>query len=460
MKRYYIIAICILLSLIVLTSCSTPTQPTESKESTSMATQPTENETSVDTINYLPFDIDNTGTINRFYANEKNSVNIVIPSTYSFDENGKIISGTAYEIKAIGYGCFSNNTLIESIVIPETITTIGAKAFYNCTKLKNINISNNISLIGEDAFEMCPQLTVIAKNGTAGLILDVNVKLAAFSIPSSITKIDDDAFSNWEKLSSIVIPNNVKSIGHNAFSHCKNLARVCIESSLDSWGENAFSGCEKLTELATSDTIKGIYFAHPQEITDFTVPLSITTIRNEFFYGWKQLEKVTIHKSISTLGMIFKDNDNLTNLTCGSNNVLSLFFHQPDYEDKIESETMYVIVHRPGNYSYTYNYYVPSTLKEIHLLNDVDSYCLYGMKSVQSVYIPSTVSEFGTSAFAECSGLENVYFSTNHDWKYLMSYYSTDSGIISMEIMNNPTQLAAELKAHNGYYYRWYQLSA
>ena len=41
----------------------------------------------------LPYDIDKTGSINRFYANDENSENIVIPSTYSIDSDGRIITG-------------------------------------------------------------------------------------------------------------------------------------------------------------------------------------------------------------------------------------------------------------------------------------------------------------------------------------------------------------------------------
>ena len=68
------------------------------------------NQNDVDnTIVYLPYEIDNTGCIQRFYANESNSVNVVIPATYSMDENGKLISGTAYEVKTIGAHCFANN---------------------------------------------------------------------------------------------------------------------------------------------------------------------------------------------------------------------------------------------------------------------------------------------------------------------------------------------------------------
>lgn len=409
---------------------------------------------------YLPYEIDNTGCIQRFYANESNSVNVVIPATYSMDENGKLISGTAYEVKTIGAHCFANNNLIESIYIPNTITAIEERAFYNCANLTTVNITKNVKSIGESVFESCPKLNTITKSGKSGLIIEENDNLTSFTIPDSIIKLEDDSFANWTNLSSISIDTNIEYIGNNAFAHCNNLSRVSISSSLNYLGNNAFADCEKLTSLTTSINNNGIYFAPNQSLRNFVVPLSVTSIQDEFFYGWKQLEELNIHESVTSLGMIFKDNESLTKLTCGSNNILSLFYHRPDYETKIESEKMYVVSHEPysGFNSYSYNYYIPNTLTEIHLLGEVDSHCLYNMKSVKKVYIPSTVSNFGYGAFAGCSGLKNVYFSTDSDWKYEMSHYTSDYGTVSKADMNNSTQLANQLKAHNGYYYRWYKL--
>lgn len=81
------------------------------------------------TVVYLPYDIDETGTIKRFYANESNGANIVIPATYSINENGRIIVGTACEIKSIGAYCFANNNLIETVSVPDTIVSIQEKHF-------------------------------------------------------------------------------------------------------------------------------------------------------------------------------------------------------------------------------------------------------------------------------------------------------------------------------------------
>ena len=79
-------------------------------------------------VEYLPYEIDATGCILRFYANETNSVNIVVPATYSIDERGNLIPGAAYSVKSIGDNCFANNNLIETVSIPDTIVSIGGGA--------------------------------------------------------------------------------------------------------------------------------------------------------------------------------------------------------------------------------------------------------------------------------------------------------------------------------------------
>ena len=412
---------------------------------------------------YLPYEIDNTGCIQRFYANESNSVNVVIPATYSMDENGKLISGTAYEVKAIGTHCFANNNLIESVYIPNTITAIEERAFYNCANLTTVNITKNVKSIGESVFESCPKLNTITKSGKSGLIIEENDNLSSFAIPNTITKLEDGSFANWTKLSSISIGTNIDYIGNNAFAHCNNLSRVSISSSLNYLGNNAFADCEKLTSLTTSGNSNGISFAPNQSLSSFVVPLSVTSIQNEFFYGWKQLKEVEIHGAITSLGMIFKDNENLAKLTCGSQNVLSLFYHYTKYETRVTGaitetggESYYVVRYQPYSGSYFYYYLIPNNLTEVHLLNDIDSHCFYNMASLKRVYLPNEITTFGQGAFAGCSGLTNVYFSTDSDWRYYsMSYYTSDSGTISKSDMNNSTQLANQLKAHNGYYYYW-----
>lgn len=62
-------------------------------------------------------------------------------------------------VKEIADGAFFNNTLLESISLPQSLTKIGKKAFKNCSRLNNVTIPQSVEIIDEYAFEGCQNLT-------------------------------------------------------------------------------------------------------------------------------------------------------------------------------------------------------------------------------------------------------------------------------------------------------------
>ena len=60
-----------------------------------------------------------------------------------------------YVVSEIGYQCFYQNSDIESVIIPKTITTIGDEAFYRCKNLTNIVLPEGIKEIYDKAFISC-----------------------------------------------------------------------------------------------------------------------------------------------------------------------------------------------------------------------------------------------------------------------------------------------------------------
>ena len=58
-----------------------------------------------------------------------------------------------------------------------------------------------------------------------------NNKLKEITIPSSVTSIEDFAFSDCNTLTQVTIPSSVASIGHNPFCRCKNLENIFLEST-------------------------------------------------------------------------------------------------------------------------------------------------------------------------------------------------------------------------------------
>ncbi len=117
-------------------------------------------------------------------------------------------------ITSIGDGAF-NGSIIESIDIPNTVTSIGSSAFGNCSNLTSITIPNSVTSIGYGAFA-----------GTA---------LESVTIPDSVTSIGDYAFQNT-RLKDVTIPQSVISLGRGAFFGTSSLQNLTIEGEYVSFG--------------------------------------------------------------------------------------------------------------------------------------------------------------------------------------------------------------------------------
>ncbi len=186
-------------------------------------------------------------------------------------------------VTSIGIYAFSYCTSLTSISIPATVTDIGGWTFEGCTSLTSITIPSSVTSIGELAFSYCPSLTgiwvdssnAIYVSDNSGVLFNKNKTslircpagyLGAYTIPSSVTSIEEYAFSDCTGLTSITIPSSVTSIGECAFEYCTGLTSITIPSSVTSIGNDAFWNCSGLTSI--------------------TIPSSVTVIGDGAFGDW------------------------------------------------------------------------------------------------------------------------------------------------------------------------------
>ncbi|MBQ7798991.1 MAG: leucine-rich repeat protein [Oscillospiraceae bacterium] len=188
---------------------------------------------------------------------------LVIPATYQ----GKAVVG-------ISEKAFSNNSVLEEVVIPNSVKNCEYRAFYKCGSLKKVTMSENMETIAQGMFEGCSQLT------------------------------------------EINLPKSIKSIGSKAFSSCTklNLGTFTLNCPI---GENSFYGVRFDTLTVKTKTItiglghcrinklilaEGVETIHKQALSGATIgeisfPTTLKTIKNNSFYG-TTVEKIDLKSAV------------------------------------------------------------------------------------------------------------------------------------------------------------------
>lgn len=196
---------------------------------------------------------------------------------------------------------------INTIVLPDGLTTIGDKAFISCTNLTSITFPEGLTHIGNNAFDACIGLTSITLPEGLTSIGDAAffscIELSSITFPNGLTSIGDDAFNTCFELTSINLPDGLTSIGDGAFMDCWKLSSITFSDNLISIGERAFSSCYGLTTLNFPDKLRSIgkdAFSSCTHLSDISLPESLSYLSG--FSGCSSLIEITLPENLDTIG--------------------------------------------------------------------------------------------------------------------------------------------------------------
>jgi len=137
-------------------------------------------------------------------------------------------------VTSIGSYAFCGCSGLTGVTIPNSVTGIEDWAFYDCSGLTSVTIPNSVTIIGEGAFLECSGLTeikvekdnpnycsldgVVFNKTKTTLVLYPSGKQGFYTIPNSVTRIGEMAFSSCKGLTSITCKANVPpTCGSSAF---------------------------------------------------------------------------------------------------------------------------------------------------------------------------------------------------------------------------------------------------
>ncbi len=313
------------------------------------------------------------------YAGEYDSA----AQSYIYDgawvvDNASATMGAQMEIQegtaGIANYSFYKSSVLQQIIIPETVKYVGRSAFYLCDALENAELPAGVTRIEDYTFYGCSNLkpfelprglTYIGRSAFyKALLADMSYDTQADTliIPDTVRYIGDYAFYNtgtsniingadedegemqevFYGIDKVVIGDGVEYIGSRAFYGSVSLKEVVLSKNLTTLGDRAFYNCKFLQTVTFSENSV------------------LEKIGDSAFYGCASLQQVTIPRSVTTIEpKAFYKCANIAQLDLGS-------------------------------------------------VQSIGQAAFYGCSNLQELYIPKTVTYIGQQAFRNCSGLLGV----------------------------------------------------
>ncbi|MFW5780412.1 MAG: leucine-rich repeat domain-containing protein, partial [Bacillota bacterium] len=286
---------------------------------------------------------------------------------------------------AIAPNAFENQSNLNKVELPSTLTVIGERAFYNSPNLTEIEFNQDINLL---------EIKSYAFYQTA---------LTSFELPQSVRDIGDFVFSGIDSLTSFTLhaQSQLVTIGKQAFSQLEGLdMEMVLPNTVEYIGEKAFYESVLMqiviNEGSAISHIGERAFSFTQQL-DIVIPETLSTLNNAF--SDITTEEIFIPEWVTQIGdeafMSADTNSQIDSITIDQNNGL-------------------VDIGRRAFYNLT-NTVID--LKETPLLKSVGEEAFYGCQGLTS-FEASSITHIGQNAFSGCDRLE-TFSSNGEDILYL-----------------------------------------
>lgn len=190
----------------------------------------------------------------------------IADGTFSSSRSNGMFTGTLTlpsTLKTIGAEAFAYTDFSGELLIPDGVTSIGTHAFKECDGFGGIlSLPDSIKTVGERAFYLCKGFTGLKLSASLTKIEERSFAhmyglKTEVVIPEGVTEIGEGAFS-CSYMPSVRLPSTLKKIEKQAFMYAYNLTKITLPDGLETIGDEAFSGCHPRNAVVLPASIKSI----------------------------------------------------------------------------------------------------------------------------------------------------------------------------------------------------------
>lgn len=306
---------------------------------------------------------------------------------------------------------------IQSVTIPESVTSIGKSAFEHCSKLDSLTIKGVATSIGAYAFASCTSLTSLSLVGNFQTIGDsafAYCGMTSLTTDADITSIGEYAFSHCTSLTSLSLTGSVQTIGYQAFACCTSLTSLSLTGDIQKIGDYAFGYCSSLytATLSKNLTSIGTYaFEYCTSLNSIEIPGKVTEIGDYAFID-AGLTSVTIDEGVKSTGAyMFYKCGNLTTVTLPESltTIADGSFAFCSNLDHVKIPARVTCI-GDGAFSNC------TSLSDITLQDGVKTIgadAFFYCRELTSITLPGSVTDIGKEAFYYCDELASITIPEN-----------------------------------------------
>lgn len=211
-------------------------------------------------------------------------------------------------VKVIKLNAFQSCNL-ESVLIPEGVETIENIVFHSCSNIKSVIIPRSITYIGNGAFFGCDNLSTVYYAGTKE---EWNAIIIYNDEGNNNMLLNADICYNYQETTPPIVGGvdtsqdtvTEETLGENVTAHNSEgvqiigkfpISEVDVQYNLIEQIQTAIQNKTSLNNQVFFELLTG-------DIVEFTIPTSITTIRDGMFYGCTNLKTITIPEGMTSIG--------------------------------------------------------------------------------------------------------------------------------------------------------------